>query len=59
MITINLFLINTKAYEDIIRHRADAEFNSKEVRVIRDGTFVTIKSKDIRVIIDFCFHYII
>lgn len=42
-------ITTTKAYEDIIRHRADREFNHKIVQVIRDGELLSIKSKEIQV----------
>lgn len=38
-----------QAYEDILRHNADRQVNKKSVRVLRDGKFKKIQSKNIRV----------
>lgn len=37
------------AFEDVKRHRTDAETNAQPVRAFRDGRFRTILSKDVRV----------
>ena len=37
-----------QGYEDIIKHKADREINSKKVRTIRDGRFTTIRWEQIR-----------
>lgn len=36
-----------QAYEDVLRHRADRKVNQKKVRVLREGQFIKIKSKEI------------
>ena len=37
-----------QAYEDIIRHRADSKVNNQLCKILRNGSFVTVKSKDIK-----------
>lgn len=41
--------IYKKGYEDVLRHIEDGKINKKRVTILRDGKFVTGKSKDIKV----------
>lgn len=38
-----------KGYEDILRHKSDREINNLPTRVLRNGKFVNLKWKDIKV----------
>ncbi|CAF0999134.1 unnamed protein product [Brachionus calyciflorus] len=38
-----------QGYEDILRHRSDREINNTPVRILKNGTFVEKKWKDIKV----------
>ena len=38
-----------EGYDDVKRHRQDDEYNSRRFKVLRDGAWVSVKSKDIHV----------
>lgn len=44
-----VFTAIKQGYEDILRHRTDAQVNKAPVRVLRNGVFSIIQRKDIKV----------
>ncbi|KAI0230344.1 putative phospholipid-transporting ATPase IF [Lamellibrachia satsuma] len=46
VVTVTAF---KQGYEDVLRHRTDAEVNSRVVHVLRDGVLQTLHSRDIQV----------
>jgi hypothetical protein len=47
LVLVVFFTAIKQAYEDILRHKIDAEVNNMPARVLRNNQFVTVKRKDI------------